>query len=292
MGLKGYWQLSRGTWRRMDATHVSLVAAGSAFFAMLSLFPGLAAIVSLLGLVADPEIVDAQLPLLEEFMPAQAYDIVAGQVTRLVSTGRSALGWATAVTLGTALWSSRLGTDAVIRAITAVHGTPVRGGIKANLVALALTLGLIIVAVVALLTMVVLPLVLAFLPLGPYEGGALEILRWVVALVVVMSGIWLLYRFAPAGPSARVRWASPGALMAIAVWAFISWAFSHYLVELAGYNQVYGSLGAVIALLMFLYLTIYVVLGGAALNAELHDRRVAEPAGQAAGEPEALAQAG
>jgi membrane protein len=117
---------------------------------------------------------------------------------------------------------------------------------------------------------------LAFLPLGPFAGAALEIGRWLVALLVVLSGIWVLYRFAPTGPGARVRWLNAGAVMTVVVWAAGSWGFSFYLRNFAAYNEVYGSIGAVIALMMFLYITIFVVLLGAALNAELRELRRGE----------------
>ena len=104
---------------------------------------------------------------------------------------------------------------------------------------------------------------------------------WVVALVVVISGIWVIYRFAPPGPAARVHWISPGAVLTVLVWAAGSEMFSYYLANFGAYNEIYGSIGAVIALMMFLYITIFVVLLGAALNAELHDVRVAAAVVQA-----------
>ena len=261
--------------RRTDRANLSLVAAGGAFFAMLSLFPGLAAVIALMGFLAAPEVVDEQLVLLEDFMPDDAFALIQGQVQRLVRTSSSTLGWATAISTLAALWSARRGTDAVIRAVNAVYDAPMRGGVRAMAVALLITLALTLVVVVAILTMLVLPVVLAFLPLGPYTGLALQVARWALAVAVVVSGIWVLYRFAPNTPGARVRWLNPGAVLAVLVWGGGSWAFSYYLANFGNYNQVYGSIGAVIALLMFLYITIFVVLLGASLNAEIHDKATA-----------------
>lgn len=278
------YQFTMGLKRRTDRANLSLVAAGGAFFAMLSLFPGLAAVIALMGFLAAPEVVDDQLGLLEDFIPDDAYALLKGQVQRLVRTSSSTLGWATAISTLAALWSARRGTDAVIRAVNAVYDAPMRGGVRAMAVALLITFALTLVVVVAILTMLVLPVVLAFLPLGPYAGLALQVARWALALAVVLSGIWVLYRFAPNTTGARVRWLNPGALLAVLVWGGGSWAFSYYLANFGNYNQVYGSIGAVIALLMFLYITIFVVLLGASLNAEIHGNATSRAA--AAQQPE------
>ncbi len=264
---------AHGMGARIDRAQLSLVAAGGAFFAMLSLFPGLAAVIALLGFVADPAIVDDQLPLLRDFIPQDAYLLLEGQILRLVSANTSTLGWATLISTLAALWSARRGTDAVIQALNAVHGTSARGHLTGALAALLITLALIAVAVVAAVAMLVLPVILAFVPLGRFAELGIETGRWAVALSVILSGIWVLYRFAPTGPAARVRWLSPGAVFGLLVWAGASYGFSWYLSNFASYNEVYGSIGAVIALLMFLYITIFAVLLGACLNAELRAER-------------------
>ncbi|MCA8882361.1 MAG: YihY/virulence factor BrkB family protein [Rhodobacteraceae bacterium] len=279
--VKAYWHLLRGLQRRITAANLSLVAAGGAFFAMLSLFPGMAAVIAFLGFLIDPAVVDDQLALLDGFIPDGAFSLIESQIRRLAATNTSTLGWATAVSTGAALWSARLGTDAVIKAMNAVHGAPMRGGIFSALVALGITLALMLVSVIAVVTMIVLPVALAFLPLGPFAGFALFAGRWLVTIAVILSGIWVLYRFAPNGPAARVRWLNTGAVLALLVWAAASSGFSYYLSNFGSYNEVYGSIGAVIALLMFLYITIFVVLLGAALNAELHLIRVAQEAAAA-----------
>lgn len=260
-----------GLKNRIDRANLSLVAAGGAFFAMLSLFPGLAAVIALLGFLVAPEIVDDQLHLLEDFMPGDAFALMQDQIKRLVSTSTSTLGWATGISTLAALWSARRGTDAVIRAVNAVYYAPMRGGMRAMAVAFLITLALTFVVVVAILTMLVLPLTLTFLPLGPYAGFTLQVARWLLALAVVLSGIWVLYRFAPNTRGARVRFLNTGAVLAVLVWGVASWAFSYFLANFGNYNQIYGSIGAVIALLMFLYITIFVVLLGASVNAEIFE---------------------
>ena len=281
------WKILRGMMARIHAADLSLVAAGGAFFAMLSLFPGLAAIIAVLGFFADPSILDDQLDLLAEFLPEQAFVVLETQIRRLVAANDSVLGWATVISTLTALWSARRGTDALITAINRIFAAPLRGGIMANLMAVAITLTLIVVVVLAMIAMVVLPIVLALLPLGPAAGIALETGRWAVALTVVLTGIWVIYRFAPNAQLPRIRWITPGAVLAVVIWAALSAAFSIYLANFGSYNEVYGSIGAVVALLLWFYISAYIVLFGALLNAELelqtgHDTTVgaARPAGE------------
>lgn len=268
------WSIIKGVKGRMDDANLSLVAAGSAFFVMLSLFPGLAALVAIVGFVADPAIVDDQLVLLSDFIPEQVMTIVDTQIRQLVeaSTG-SALGWATLLSILAATWSARRGTDALIQAVNRVYHLPVRGGFMAAITALGLTVGLMSVVTIATLALVVVPIILAFLPLGSAAGATLGLARWGAALAVVITGIWMLYRFAPNRKGFKVAWITPGSLLAIGVWFAASWGFGYYLTNFGSYNEIYGSIGAVIALLMFLYLSIFVILLGATLNAELEELR-------------------
>ncbi len=119
------------------------------------------------------------------------------------------------------------------------------------------------------MAVIVIPVVLVFLPLGPLTNLALVSARWLLLVGVGLLGLWLVYRFAPNHNLSRRRWASPGALFALILWAAASWGFSYYLGNFGNYNQIYGSIGAVIALLMWLFISAYAVLIGAALNAEI-----------------------
>lgn len=296
---KRIWTILRGIMARSDVANLSLVAAGGAFFAMLSLFPALAALIALVGLFTDPTLIQTQLEMLKEFVPGEAFAILQQQITRLVSANPETLGWTTILTTLAALWSARRGTDALIRAMNAIYGVPQRGGVLANLMALGLTLALILVVAVSALALVAIPVVVRVLSLDVFAeiipadvvdfatGGLLTALRWLIAGGVVFGGIWLLYRFAPNGPVARVRLFSPGALLAIGVWVPASWGFSHYLAHADAYSGVYGSIGAIIALLMFLYLSISSVLLGATLNAELVAEQLPEAAAVVSTAPEA-----
>lgn len=279
--IKTVFGVIRGVQKRIDSANLSLVAAGGAFFAMLSVFPGLAAVITLIGFFADPGLVEEQLELLSEFIPEDAFQVLDTQINRMVMTNNSTLGWASALGMLAALWSARKGTDALIRGLNAVYDGPSRNGFYAAALSFALTIALIIVAVVALLALVIVPLISTILnmpfladvippqALAYANGVLLQTARWVIALAVVFGGVWLLYRFAPNVKQKIKGVFTPGSILSIFTWGAATFGFSYYLSNFGNYSKVYGSIGAVIALLMFLYITIFVVLLGAALNAEL-----------------------
>ena len=288
------WTFLQNMSTRIDSANLTLVAAGGAFFSMLSVFPAIAAVVTLMGFIADPKAVEDQMLLFRQFMPPEAFQIIDDQVRRMVTTNTSALGWATFISTGAALWSARQGTDALIRGINAVYDAPSRSGWRAIALSFAMTLALSLLTVVAILALVIVPLISTILNLPflaenlPAEllawvnGVLLRAGRWGIALLVVFGGIWLLYRFGPNLSNRSIGLFTPGAILSIAVWGGATVGFSYYLSKFANYSQIYGSIAAVIALLMFLYITIFVVLLGAALNAEL-DPRIGPPRERRAG---------
>ncbi len=258
-----------GAWRLMEARHLGLIAAGVAFYALFSLFPGLAALVALWGFLADPEVVAREVELLAEVLPGDAYALVAAQVEALVASNQRTLGWTSGLSLAVAFWSARAGVGALVRAINAVHGGETRDGLRQALAALALTGALMGVGVVVLAAVVVLPVLLAVLPQGPWTGLVPRFVQWGLAMGAVLLGLALVYRYAPNRRGPRPRWFTPGLGASVILWAAASVAFSEYLANFANYNQIYGSLGAVIALLTWFYLGAYFILAGAALNAEV-----------------------
>jgi len=163
----------------------------------------------------------------------------------------------------------------LIRGLNAVYSAPQRTGAKRAVAALLLTVCLIAMSLVALAGIVIFPLVLAVLPLGEYAEDTFAMWRWVVVIIAVVLGLGLIYRFGPNHQTGYLRssWVSPGALVAIVIWGTASWGFSLYLANFGKYNEVYGSIGAVVALLMWFYISAWVVLFGATLNRELAHRK-------------------
>lgn len=269
----------RGTirvWTLAGDQNISLISAGCAFYGLLALFPATGALISILGLISDPTVVADQMGLLQDIVPDDAYVLLNGQVMSLVAAGTDTLTLTTVISLVLAIWSARAGTAALIRGLNAINQTPNRSGLRHYLTAIALTLMLMGLAVVAILTIVVTPIALAFLPLGDTTALILEAARWMVGILVLIIAISLLYRFAPNRKGRRMKLITPGAFVAVAAWIGASVAFNIYLSNFGNYNEVYGSLGAVIALLMWLYISAYLVLLGAALNVTLETGRAAK----------------
>lgn len=273
-----YWRAAKGAFNAIGEANMSLIAAGVAFFSMLSLFPALAALIALLGLVLDPAVVVAELEEVRGLLPDDVYEIVNTQVVSLVSQRPDRLGWASLLSLLVALWSARAGVGAMMVGLNSVQARENRGMAKHYLRALLLTVALVGVGIVAVLMVVVLPVVLAFFPLGPFAAVMVDLARWAIAALVILSGIAVLYRFGPNRRPRRWGLLSPGALFAVASWAAVSIGFSFYVSNFGNYNQVYGSIGAVIAMLIWLWISSFLVLLGAAYNAQLGRQLAAQGA--------------
>lgn len=254
---------------------LGLIAAGVAFWAVLSVFPGLAALIALWGVVGDPVLALTQLESFRAVLPGDVYTLMAGQLQALAATDGLTLGWASGLSFGFALWSARAGVSALIQGLNALHGVPNRTGPLHALWALLLTLCLIGVVLVAMGCIVVLPVVLAFVPLGPAAGLGIGLARWGVGLAVLLVGFSLIYRLGPTAGAQVPGIFSRGTLFAVGAWVAASAGFSAYLQNFGTYNEVYGSIGAVMAMLMWLFFSAFVVLLGAAVDVA---RLTAQPA--------------
>ena len=258
--------------RVIGEKNVALIAAGVAFYGMLSLFPALAALIAVLGLISDPVVVVAQLEEMRGLLPDDVYEIINRQVTSLVTTSSGTLGWAGAVSLAVALWTARAGVSAMMIGLNTVYDEPNRKSAWHYLRSFLLTIALVLVGIVALLTVVVAPVVLAFFRLDDFTVMLIDLLGWCIAIAVLFAGVGMLYRFGPNRQSARLPWVTSGAVLAVVSWALVSIGFSYYVANFGNYNQVYGSIGAVIAMLVWLWLSSFLVLLGAALNAQIELR--------------------
>ncbi|WP_086450214.1 YihY/virulence factor BrkB family protein [Marivivens niveibacter] len=253
-----------------SANDLDLISAGVAFYGLFSIFPAIAASIAVFGLIADPVVIYDQLNLLREFIPADVFNLLRAQVNRLLSAESTTLGWASIVSLGIALWSARAGVGALIRGLNAITGVQSRSGVRHLMTAVGLTAALIGVGIVALIMVVIAPVVIAFVPLASKIEGLLLALRWVVALLVLLIALGLLYRYGPNGDGvSRGRIFTVGSVVAVVLWYGASWLFSYYLANFGNYNEVYGSIGAVAAMLMWLYISSYLVLLGCVLNVAL-----------------------
>lgn len=263
------WRIAAGVLRAVSARNLDLISAGVAFYAMLAIFPAVAALIALWGFLSDPAVIEAQVATLDGFIPEEAYGVLSRQVSALVQTNTSTLGWATLISTSAALWSTRTGVGALLRGLNAAFGTEPRAGFGHTIWAIVMTVTLICVALFALASIVVAPVALSFFQLGAQTDVALRFVRWSVTILVILGVLGLMYRHGPNHTGPRPAWISAGAILAIVIWAAGSAGFTLYLGNFGNYNEVYGSIGAVIALLMWFFLSAYCVLIGAALNAEI-----------------------
>lgn len=270
--------LPRAGWRdvtlrvrgEIDRDNLGIVAAGVAFYAFLAIFPALAAAVSIYGLVADPAEVEAHFREISSFMPEQARTLLEAQLGRIAGQAGGALTVGLVVGLAVTLWSANKGMKGLMRALSIVHDeSEERGFFKLNLLGLALTLGGILVMLLALALVVAIPAILGSLGLGSSARTLLNVLRWPVVAIVILGALAVLYRLGPDREAPRWRWVTPGAAIATALWLLGSAAFSIYVSRFGSYNQTYGSAATFVVLLLWLFLTAYVILLGAEINAEL-----------------------
>ncbi|MFN4156835.1 MAG: YihY/virulence factor BrkB family protein [Gemmobacter sp.] len=262
---------------RIEQRELGLIAAGVAFFGFLAVFPALAAVIALWGFAADPSAIRSQLALSQDFLPYDAYALLSAQVDALLSINNRDLGWATLFTTGFALWSARAGVAALMRGMNAMHGLPARSGLWDMAWAVVLTVMLVALVLSAMVLAVVAPLVIGFLPLGSFQAGVLEVANLALGLILVVMAIGAIYRLAPnhAGEG-RPPLFTRGLLLAVILWAGVSRGLVFYLANFGSYNKIYGSIGAVVALLMWFYLSAYAILLGAAVDAERTARRRAK----------------
>ena len=278
--MRRLWTLVSAVGVQIAETNMFLVAAGVAFYGMLALFPGLAATIALWGLISDPAVLMEQIELLHAIVPEEVFGLVEKQIESLTQTSGDRLGWAGILSLMIAIWSARSGVAALILGLNTIHGRQNRGSIRHYVTALLLTVSLLGVAIVALTSVVIAPIVLSFVPLGPITSVLVELIRWAAAIGVLLVGLALIYRYGPNNRGERLRWVTPGAALAVLVWAVASYGFSLYISNFGRYNEVYGSIGAAVAMLIWLYISAFLILLGASLNVQITRRNLLDRATQ------------
>lgn len=265
--LKDLWHLS-------DERELDLIAAGIAFYGFLALFPAAAAVIAIWGFFADATLIRQELLLAKDYLPEDAYILISDQIESLLALQSDSLGLATFLSLFLALWTARASIAALMRGLNAIHGLPNRAGHWHHLRAIVLTLVLVGLAIAALIAAVVGPLILSFFPLGAFATIALELVQLFISLMIVVIGVALIYRL---GLNRQIRHPlfTRGILVAVVIWVAASRGLVIYLANFDTYNRVYGSIGAVAALLIWLYLSGYAILLGAAVDASRARRRAA-----------------
>lgn len=260
-------------WRTMNAVskdNVDLVAGGVAFYGLLSIFPALAALISIYGLMADPAQVQQQIQAAAEVMPEDAQGILSQQMTDITGASPGALGVTAILTVLFALWSASRGTKAFMAAMNiAYNEDEKRGFIKFNFVGLVLTVFVILLAIVAVAGIVAVPIVFGFIGLEGLANWLITLLRWPLIALIFIAALAVLYRFAPSRERAQWKWITPGSVAAVILWLIASVGFSIYIQNFGNLNETYGSLGAIVGLMLWLWLSAFIVILGAELNSEM-----------------------
>ncbi|MCU1401260.1 MAG: conserved rane protein of unknown function [Acidimicrobiales bacterium] len=250
--------------------HVPLLSAGIAFYALLALAPALVAVISVYGLVASADQVRSQILSALSAAPREVRDLVSTQLQSIANSSGAATIVALVIGILAALWSASAGVGHLIDALNVAYDEEeTRGFVRRKAVALAFTAGAVLFVAVAFVLITVLPALIASTGLGAVGRIAIGIVRWIVLLGGMQLGLAVLYRYGPDRDPAKWRWVSAGAVIAAVMWILGSLAFSLYTANFAKYNQTYGSLGAVVVLMLWLFLTALAVLVGAEINSEM-----------------------
>lgn len=267
----GWKDILLRTWEEQSKDNVSMLAAGVAYYGLLAIFPAIAALVSIYGLVADPSGIESQVGQMAGLLPPEAMSIITDQARKVASAPSEGLGFGVILGLLLTLWSASRGTNSLVAALNVAYGEEERRGfIALAVLSLALTLAGLVFVILTLVLIVAVPAAIAIIGLeDTFIGWVASLARWPILAVAVMGVLAVLYRYAPDRREPKWRWVTWGSAIATVVWLLGSAGFSLYVSQFGSYNETYGSVGAVVVLLLWFNLSSYVVLLGAELNAEI-----------------------
>ena len=281
-GIKRLFQAPATGWKafvkkirfRLAHDHVQVVAAGVGFYFFMALFPAVAAAVSLYGLVVEPHEVERQMARLTMVLPDQARALIDNFLHGLVAKSDSTLSWSFALSTLLSLFSSRQGISAIFEGVgIAYRTTEARGFLRKNALQLAFTLGGILIGLLSIGLVAGWPALVHSLHLPPTASHIIGWGRWVVLGIILIIALGALYRFAPDRVHPPFAWATLGPVVATVLWMSGSILFSWYIHHFGSYDKTYGTLAAVIILLLWLFLTAFIILLGAEINAEQEHER-------------------
>jgi membrane protein len=283
---RGWKQIVKRAWAEHKADNMPIIGGGVAFFGFLAIFPGLIALISIYGLVASPETVTQEIEDLSTQLPDEAAQLIGEQLTSIAANSGRALTVGLVVSILAALWSASGGVGNLVTAVNIAYDeVETRNFLKLRALSLGLTLGAVAFVIVAFGLLAVVPVVLDALPLGIVGTILAHVVRWTLLLAMFAGSLAVVYRAAPDRDAPRFRWVSLGAVVATVLWALVSVGFSLYVDNFGSYDKTYGTIAGVIVLMLWLYLTCYLVLLGAEINSEAEHQTAQDTT---KGEPEPM----
>ncbi len=267
---QGWKSISKRVLNQIPADHVTIVSAGVAFYLFLALFPAIITLLSIYGLVAEPSQVQQQMSQLTAILPDQAHQFIADQLQRVAGKSGETLGWSVALSLLFGLWSANKGTKAIFKGVNIAYDEEnSRNFFQQNGLSLLFTFAGIIVAIICMSLIIGFPALLGNLGLPAFLKILFQWGRWIILGAIIIFSLAMVYKFAPVRRNPEFRWVSTGALVSTFLWLIGSWLFSFYVNNFGSYDKTYGSVAAIVILMLWFFLTGFIILLGAEINSEM-----------------------
>lgn len=266
---KGWWQIAQRVKSQLDSDQIQIVSAGIAFYLFLSVFPVLAATVATYGLATDPADAEKQIESLRGIVPSEAFDVIGEMIRAIASEAGSTLGWSVILSILLSIWSANKGAKALVTGLNIAYDEDEeRGFFRLTFITLGITLGTFIVMALMIILVAGVPAIIGTIGLPDAVASAVSIVRWPLLGVLLVLVLAAIYRWAPDRDPAKWRWVSPGAVVSTILWLAGSALFSIYIENFGSMSKTYGPFAAVVSLMLWLYLTAFIVLLGAEINSE------------------------
>ena len=265
-----WWTITKLTYREIEEDNVVIVSAGVAFFSMLAIFPMITAGLSIYGLFADPVVAQQQLYTISDLLPPDVWELIHQQVMAVTGSENKAIGFKIVLGILAALWASGAGIRAMMRGLNIAYGeVDNRNFFIRSILAVGFTIGTVLMMFISLSVIIGVPSALMILELDGIIASMTKFLPWGLLVFAFGFACTMLYRYGPSRRPAKLRWVIPGVIFATLGWLLISAGFSKFVSAFGTYNKTYGSLGAVMVLLVWLWLTNFVIIMGAEINGEM-----------------------
>ncbi|MBD3630484.1 YihY/virulence factor BrkB family protein [Cyclobacterium sp.] len=263
---------------QIGENNVVIVSAGVGFFGFLAIFPAIMALISIYGFVMDPQQIEEQVSKISSMMPEQTHEILQYRVDQFIQSKGDSLGWGTFFGILLGVWIANIGTKSLFRGINIAYETKSnRGIIKNNGLTLLFTFGAIILIILSAALIVAFPSIVEQIGLPDNIESLISWLRWLIMGLILVGSIGLIYRFGPGRKRPEFKWVIPGAVLASLLWLLASWGFSFYIRNFWNLGEIYGSISAVVFLMLWLFISTFIILLGAELNSEIEQHALKDP---------------